>query len=280
VRLDPLDNKQPVPTEWLQKGCAVAVLMLSQIADDRPQKNNGLYVLYPGLDCGVLAAWAWGYHRLIDHLATRNDIEPQRIAVQGFSRYGMASLVAGMLDERVALTITGGSNVGGVQPVRQHAQTGPHQTPPRRTDGKPQEFRPYDVLIRVPERWPYWYWLAPRYREFYGKEQHLPIDSHTAMLLCAPRGLLLSEGMGDQFGYCGAVEQTVLAAREVYGFLGATNKLAVVTHGGGHGMDWSAIGAGAAWMLGVGEKKVDYQTLKWPGMDPLFSWSAPKDPAK
>jgi hypothetical protein len=66
-----------------------------------------------------------------------------------------------------------------------------------------------------------------------------------------------------------------LPSREVYGFLGASDKLAVVTHGGGHGLDWPAIGAGAAWMLGVGQKKTEYQVLRWPDQDRIFSWSAP-----
>lgn len=271
------DTKLDALPLLIERGFAAAAFDIFAISPNSAEKRAGIYALYPGLDCGVLAAWAWGFHRMIDYLVTREDIDPKRVAVQGFSRFGMASLVAGMLDERVALTITGGSNVGGVQPCRQHVGAGPlSKTPPSTSGGGAPSYRESDSIMRVPQKWDLWHWYAPGYRAFWGHEYRLPMDSHTAMLLCAPRALLVSEGMGDRFGYCAAVEQTVLAAQEVYRFLGAAENLGIAGHPGGHSVDWPAILDYAAWrLLGV-EKKRDYGVLKYPGQDRIFSWSAPQ----
>ena len=42
---------------------------------------------------GDMAAWAWGFSRVIDYLLTRPDIDPQRIGFFGWSRGGYTGLV-------------------------------------------------------------------------------------------------------------------------------------------------------------------------------------------
>ena len=128
----------------------------------------------------------------------------------------------------------------------------------------------------MPAGWNKWFWMAPRYRLFWGKEYHLPIDSHTAVALCAPRALLISEGLRDGFGYTAALEQSYLAAREVYRFLGAADKLAVAAHCGGHKVDWPAILDYMDWQFRGTEKKRDYSELKNRDPKRTFSWTTPK----
>ena len=53
-------------------------------------------------DWGVLRAWAWGASRLLDYLQTDPDVDARKVAIQGHSRYGKASLVAMAYDPRFA----------------------------------------------------------------------------------------------------------------------------------------------------------------------------------
>ena len=51
---------------------------------------------------GVLLAWGWGYHRVLDALTqVAPEIDVTRVGTIGCSRYGKAALAAGIFDERV-----------------------------------------------------------------------------------------------------------------------------------------------------------------------------------
>jgi cephalosporin-C deacetylase-like acetyl esterase len=53
----------------------------------------------------VLMAWAWGAHRILDAIILSvPEIDANRTAVSGCSRWGKAALAAGIFDERVSLT--------------------------------------------------------------------------------------------------------------------------------------------------------------------------------
>src|SRR4051812_15786894 len=74
------------------------------------------YTLYgSGHSAGALTAWAWGVSRIIDalELTPAAGINPQKIGVTGCSRNGKGAIVAGALDERIALTIPQESGSGG-----------------------------------------------------------------------------------------------------------------------------------------------------------------------
>ena len=52
---------------------------------------------------GVLVAWAWGFHRILDALIqVAPEIDATRAGVTGCSRWGKAALAAGIFDERVS----------------------------------------------------------------------------------------------------------------------------------------------------------------------------------
>ena len=91
------------------RGYALAEFDRTEIAADKNDRGVGVFPLYPDYDWGVLAAWAWGYGRVNDYLITRSDIDKTKLIITGHSRGGKATLLAGALDERVALTVPNGS---------------------------------------------------------------------------------------------------------------------------------------------------------------------------
>jgi hypothetical protein len=83
-------------------------------------KSGGFYSVY-GSDheAGMLVAWAWGVSRIIDVLEQDPSvIDPTKIGVTGCSRWGKGAFVAGLLDNRVALTVPVESGVGGTPALR------------------------------------------------------------------------------------------------------------------------------------------------------------------
>jgi endo-1,4-beta-xylanase len=124
---------------YLNAGYAVLSLPTAGVQSDNVAHTGAIFDLYPydvaaGHDFGCLVGWAWGASRAIDALEflVRNDpayllerdgarrpvIALDKLAVTGFSRWGKGALVAGMLDERFAVTHTGASGSGGAAPYR------------------------------------------------------------------------------------------------------------------------------------------------------------------
>jgi outer membrane protein assembly factor BamB len=191
--------------------------------EDVPKRDVGLYALYPDLDFGAASAWAWGYHRVIDYLITRNDVQKDHIAVTGHSRGGKTTLLAGATDERVALTAPNNSGCGGAGGFRFQGD----------------KCETIDVITRR-----FGYWFQPQLSEFVGKTQHLPIDQHSVKALCAPRALLQTEALGDVWANPEGSQHTYLATKKVYDLLGVPDKIGIVFREGGHMHslpDWQAL---------------------------------------
>src|SRR6185437_1970277 len=122
------------------------------VAPDKNDRSTGVYPLYPGYDWGALAAWAWGFSRVMDYVSTRQDVDRAKIIVTGHSRGGKATLLAGALDERVALTVPNGSGAGGGGCFRvQYPLT--------------------ETLQAIETRFPYWF--APQFAQFIGHVDQL-----------------------------------------------------------------------------------------------------------
>src|SRR5687767_13619006 len=96
-----------------KRGYMLAEFDRTEIAPDKNVRDIGAYPHYPEHDWRALSAWAWGFHRVVDYLLTRDDVDPKHIAVTGHSRGGKASLLAGATDERIGLTNPNNSGCGG-----------------------------------------------------------------------------------------------------------------------------------------------------------------------
>src|SRR5205823_14582644 len=130
-------------------------------------------------------------HRVVDYLSTLDVIDKKHIAATGHSRGGKAALLAGATDERIALTAPNNSGCGGAGCYRFQADKS-------------------EDITAILKNFPFWF--EPRFHEFIGRIDRLPIDQHTVKALVAPRALLSTEALDDLWANPKGTQQTYLAA--------------------------------------------------------------------
>jgi hypothetical protein len=178
----------------VDRGYAVATFCSSDVDSDRPDVSDGVYRWLARGDAarnepgsrGTLAAWAWGFHRCVDHLITDPDIDATRIATVGHSRNGKAALLAAAFDERIAVAIANQAGCGGSAPSR---------LPPELS--RPDESgRPTAETVRaINARFPHWF--NARFKSFADDPGQLPFDQNGLVALCAPRPVLFTSAAED-----------------------------------------------------------------------------------
>ena len=245
--------------EVMRRGLIFAQFSRVEIVPDvhTAPRRTGLYGVYPDMEFGALAAWAWGYHRCVDFLLTLDAVDPTAIAAVGHSRGGKTALLAGATDERIALTAPNDSGSGGAGCYR-------WQGPNSET---------IDDNVRV-----FSYWYGPRLRDYVGRVGELPFDQHYLKALIAPRALLSTEALGDEWANPTGTWQTYLAAREVYRFLGADQRIGIWYREGGHDHgvpDWGAFLDFLEWQFRGVRPDTQFDRNPFPDLPSVFSWSAP-----
>ncbi len=239
------------------RGYILAQFNRLEMAPDLGSETTLLRAAYPEKQFGAIAAWAWGFHRCVDVLTTLDFVDKTKIAITGHSRGGKAALLAGATDERIALTVPNGSGTGGADCYRVQG---------RQSEG----------IARITKNFPLW--LAPDFKQFAGNEDRLPFDQHDVLALCAPRALLMTDALDDQYANPHGSFQTFHGAREVYKFLGVPDKIALHYRDGKHAqneVDWKAlldyadqVFAGKPSQQNLNPKPFDDQLL--------FKWTAPE----
>jgi len=123
---------------------------------------------------GALRAWAWGASRAMDYFETDKDVDFKRIATEGTSRYGKAALVAMAFENRISLGFIGSSGAGGASILR-------------RNFGEQVE-----NLASSSE----YHWFSGNFIKYASNltADDLPVDAHSLIALCAPRGIFISAG--------------------------------------------------------------------------------------
>lgn len=215
----------------LDAGFALVQFERDDLAPDQSDKRGPAQAAYPNSDWGTLAVWAWGAMRVVDYLESRPAIDMNRIIVTGHSRDGKAALLAGALDERFAIVAPNGSGCGGAGCFR--------NTPPTA-----------ETLAKITDPERFGYWFHPRLRWFKDQEARLPLDQHFVKALVAPRALLCTEARDDLWANPLGTRRTSLAARDVYSFLSAENKLGLSYRDGQHDQtlkDWQTLLSFAQW---------------------------------
>ena len=166
----------------IDRGYAVATFYQGDLSPDNPEDP---YEVQPCFFAGeqtesgrhewaTLAAWAWGLSRTVDYLVTLDRIDADKIAVMGHSRNGKTSLLAGAMDERIALVISNQSGCGGAALSRR---------------------RSGETVERINTRFPHWFCAA--FEQFNDKEEYLPLDQHFLIALIAPRPVLICSAEED-----------------------------------------------------------------------------------
>ncbi|KAL1867353.1 hypothetical protein VTK73DRAFT_4200 [Phialemonium thermophilum] len=202
---------------YLSAGIAIAQFDYTSVAADSNAKTGAFWDVYKGKDIGVLTAWAWGFHRTLDALnMTVPEIDPTRVGVTGCSRLGKGALAAGLFDTRITVTMPMSSGVQGLGPYRYHAMSGQDETLENSKAGAP-------------------WWSDSTLGTFVNHAENLPYDAHTIAAAIAPRALVIDQGTGDQFTNSKATAIVVYpAAKLVYDWLGAGDKIGMSVRGGGH----------------------------------------------
>lgn len=205
------------------RGYILAEFDRTEVASDSADRSKGVYPLYPEYDWAALSAWAWGYQRAVDYLITQSFVDKKRIVATGHSRGGKAVLLAGALDERIAVTAPNGSGCGGAGCYR--------------IQGEKSE-----TIGDITRKFPYWF--HPRFPAFVGHVDQIPFDQHFLRALVAPRALLSTEALGDLWANPSGTQASYLAARAVFEFLGAANRQGIHFREGKHQQnveDWNVL---------------------------------------
>ena len=186
-----------------------------EILDQLETHNCGgvLKQAYPDYTFGAVGAWAWGYSRVVDALDLLGAVDMSKIVFTGHSRGGKTALLAGVLDERAAIVNPNEACAGGSGNYRLSIRAIPET-------GKE---RPSEPLCHIFKMFPAW--MGKDLKEYIGKEEQLPFDSHFLKAMVAPRVLLVGEAASDIWANPVGSWQTTMAAKEVYKFLGCEENL-------------------------------------------------------
>ena len=206
------------------RGVATIVFQPNEIAADRknPLRGGKLYTLY-GDDCktGALMGWGWGIHRVIDALESTPEakIDTKHVGVAGYSRYGKGALVAGAFDERIALTVPGGSGAGGVGSWR-----------------AAEPVRSVQTLTQINGEVPQWF-TDDFGANFIGRTDNLPFDAHSIIAMVAPRAVIVQEGSQDSWNNNANAGpfQSAWGAKKVFEYLDVPDHIGFVMDPHGHG---------------------------------------------
>lgn len=154
----------------------------------------------------AMIAWSWGVSRLIDALETTPaaNIDTTRLGVTGCSRNGKGALVAGALDERIALTIPQESGSGGSASWR--------VSDAQQANGQNVQTLSQIVTENV--------WLRESFKQFSHTASKLPVDHHQLMGLVAPRALLVIENTSMEWLGNISSQTTAVVAQEIWKSMG------------------------------------------------------------
>jgi hypothetical protein len=233
--------------QLISRGWGYAIIVPSSIqADNGAGLTEGIIGLVnkgayrKADDWGALRAWAWGASRALDYFETDKDVDAKRVAIEGLSRYGKASVVTMAFEPRFSLGFIGSSGAGGVKILR-------------RVFGEQVE-----NLASSGE----YHWFCGNFIKYAStlKPDDMPVDAHELVALCAPRPVFISAGSPQVEGQWVDAKGTFLGgahAGSVYRLLGKKDfgtmdfpklgtplvdgELAFRQHAGGHstGPNWS-----------------------------------------
>ena len=186
-----LDSGTPyegIPTNSItSRGYAYVYYNFNDVAPDRyvddVRRFTGVFSVYGGWNrpdgagWGKVAAWAWGYSRVMDWIETRPELDARRVAIIGQSRGGKTALWAAAQDERFAMTVANNSGTGGA-----HLN---------------EMITPYSEQVYAFLRCRSWNLFCPNFLKFDGRETMMEHDADDLLRLIAPRLLYVGSASKD-----------------------------------------------------------------------------------
>lgn len=249
---------------FTDNGVAAVFFNRTELAPDLAAvgRHGQLYDAFPEYDFGVIGAWAWGYSRCVDALEQLGIVDLRRIVFTGHSRGGKTALLAGALDERAAIVNPNDSGCCG---------SGCHRVRMAAFDEAGRERRSErlsDLCAKFP------HWLSHGMADYIDREAELPFDAHFLKALVAPRILLDGSAVSDIWANPVGTWQTDMAAREVYRFLNAEEKLLWYYRPGVHEHHISDVRR----LVQVinGQMPDDLFRLPFDAPKPIFDWRCPE----
>lgn len=198
--------------EILKRGHAFIRYDMNEIVPDRkagdPKLIDGVFKEYGGWDkpdgWGRIAAWAWGYSRIVDWIEAQPRLDASRIAVAGHSRGGKTALWAAAQDERIFMAVSNDSGTGG-------AHLNSIVTP---------GCEKVDAFVKATS----YNFFCPNFLKLAGHETELQHDADDLLRLIAPRRVyiasaLLDAGAGPQ-GEFEAAKRASSTWRDLYSLPG------------------------------------------------------------
>ena len=128
-------------------------------------------------DASAIAAWAWGYSRVLDGVLSFPEIDEKKAFCIGHSRLGKSALWAGVQDERFGMVCVNNAGCGGAALSR-------------RLFG--------ETIYSM-----YWYfnigewWFTEKMKEYAVHVENLPFDQHELLALAAPRTVVVHSASED-----------------------------------------------------------------------------------
>jgi hypothetical protein len=178
---EPNPNQAQFPS-WQQQALALGWGYANVVPNSiQPDNGAGLTAGIIGLvnqgqprdpdDWGSLAAWGWGASRMLDYFETDPAVDATQVGMYGHSRYGKATLLTIVLDERFAIGYVSSSGQGGAKLHR----------------------RKYGEIVENVAS-TFYHWMAGNYMKYAGHWDDMPVDSHELIALAAPRPVFFSGG--------------------------------------------------------------------------------------
>jgi endo-1,4-beta-xylanase len=247
---------------YTDRGYAVAEFSWNAVAQDNARKG-GIYTLFGDqIDTGTLMGWAWGISRVIDALAEAvPEVDTTKVFVTGHSRNGKATLVAGAFDERIALTVPSHSGTGGLPPFRF-------------VDDFAKRNGKTEALHNMAKAFPRWF--HPKFGEFVDNVDRLPVDQHMLAALVAPRALMNTEGLKDIWINPEGAHLSTIAAKKVYTFLKAEDKISFRYRDVGHIPSTEDLLAYADHVFFAKKLPPEFGKMAYKEETKAFSWDVPK----
>jgi hypothetical protein len=213
----------PIP-----KGVASITFNAIETSGKSGPKKGPFYDVY-GTDhpAGYLTAQAWQISRILDVLEQHPDvIDPYRVGVTGCSRWGKGAFVAGVLDNRIALTMPFESGAGGTVALRLIEILDPSG-----------EYA-YNAIGGI-SRWLSEVQLGPFSTGNNAKSDNtdrLPIDMHEMMGLIAPRGLYIMDNPNHSISWAdeNSAWVTANAGKVLFEALGVGDRMTYESTSGSH----------------------------------------------